>query len=303
MLSAGQPRNGRHPCQRSAQAKRGPLTQSLTSPYGKVKRSAEQSASSGAGQDAGTSLQAAGHPDYQRCCPQDNPGMGATHVRGRPKPKRPLNAKPRTKASHRRAAKPGGQCRGPHPPAQEKTREHRCQWPRPDYGVAVRRTASEGAPPMSEVGPSQRGPLTQSLASPRSKLGGSKAQSASSGAVQDAGTSPQAAGRPDYQRCCSQDSPGMSAIHVRGRPKPKRPLNAKPRTSLAPPRSKARGPVSRSASSGAGEDAGTSLPVAAPGLRRCCPQDSLGRGASHVRGRPKPKRPLNAKPRIAAQQG
>ena len=146
---------------RSAQAKRGPLTQSLTSPYGKVKRSAEQSASSGAGQDTGTSLQAAGCPDYRRCRPQDSPGMSATHV---------------------------------------------------------------------QVGPSQRGPLTQSLAPPRSKARGPVSRSASSGAGQDMRTSLQATGHPDYQRCCPQDNPGMGATHVRGRPKPKRPLNAKPRT-------------------------------------------------------------------------
>ena len=280
---------------RSAQAKRGPLTQSLTSPYGKVKRSAEQSASSGAGQDTGTSLQAAGAP-----------GLPALPSAGQPRNER-----------------------------------HPCP-----------------------VGPSQRGPLTQSLAPPRSKARGPVSRSASSGAGQDMRTSLQATGHPGARRCCPQDNPGMGATHVRGRPKPKRPLNAKPRTaaqqsqgesvevrilrrrtgrgniaasgrarttnvavrrtasegappmsevgpsqrgpltqSLAPPRSKARGKASRSASSGAGQDAGTSLPVAAPGLRRCCPQDSLGRGASHVRGRPKPKRPLNAKPRIAAQQG
>ena len=154
--------------ERSAQAKRGPLTQSLTSPYGKVKRSAEQSASSGAGQDTGTSLQAAGRPDYRRCRPQDSPGMSATHV---------------------------------------------------------------------QVGPSQRGPLTQSLAPPRSKARGPVSRSASSGAVQDMRASLQAAGRPDYRRCCPQDSLGMSATHVRVGPSQRGPLTQ----NLAPPRSKARG--------------------------------------------------------------
>ena len=200
-----------------AQAKRGPLTQSLTSPYGKVKRSAEQSASSGAGQDTGTSLQAAGRPDYRRCRPQDSPGMSATHV---------------------------------------------------------------------QVGPSQRGPLTQSLAPPRSKARGPVSRSASSGAVQDMRASLQAAGRPDYRRCCPQDSLGMSATHVRVGPSQRGPLTQ----NLAPPRSKARGRASRSASSGAVQDMRATLQAAGrPDYRRCCPQDSLGMSATHVRGWPKAK--------------
>ena len=56
LLSAGQPRNGRHPCQRLAQCQRGSLTQSPASPRSKASGKASRSASSGAGQEAGTSL-------------------------------------------------------------------------------------------------------------------------------------------------------------------------------------------------------------------------------------------------------
>ena len=169
------------------------------------------------------SLQAAGRPDYRRCCPQDSLGMSATHAEVGPSQRGPLT---------QNLASPRGEARGKASAssAQDKTREHRCKRPGTRVpGVAVRRTASEWAPSMSEVGPSQRDPLTQSLAPPRSKAKGRASRSASSGAGQDAATSPQAAGHPDYRRCCPQDSLGMGATHVRGRPKPKRPLNAKPR--------------------------------------------------------------------------
>ena len=150
--------------EKSAQAKRGPLTQSLTSPYGKVKRSAEQSASSGAGQDTGTSLQAAGVP-----------GLPALPSAGQPRNER-----------------------------------HPC----------------------SKVGPSQRGPLTQSLASPRSKARGVK------GAIR---ILRRRARRGNI--AVSGRAPGLPALPSAGQPRngrhpcqrsaqAKETLNAKPRTAV-----------------------------------------------------------------------
>ena len=145
----------------------------------------------------------------------------------------------------------------------------------------------------AEVGPSQRGPLTQSPASPRSRARGSKAQSASSGAGQDAGTSLSVAGRQDYRRCCSQGSLGMSATHVRGRPMPKRPLNAKPR--IAAQQSQGESVEVRILRRRTGRGNITAS-GRAPGLP-ALPSAGQPRNERHpCPGRPKPKRPLNAKP-------
>ena len=112
-----------------------------------------------------------GRPDYRRCCPQDRLGMVATHVSGQPKPKRPLNAKPRTAVQQSQGE-------------SVEVRILRCRT-RPGNiaasgrgarttDVAVRRTASEWAPPISELAQDQRGPLTQSPASPRSRARGQR---------------------------------------------------------------------------------------------------------------------------------
>ena len=94
--------------------------------------------------------------------------MVAAHVRGRPKPKRPLNAKPRIAA--RRSQ--GGKRRGPHPRRRTRRGNIAASGRAPGLpGVAVRRTQPGWAPgPLTmhrraagpEVGPSQRDPLTQS---------------------------------------------------------------------------------------------------------------------------------------------
>ena len=83
-------------------------------------------------------------------------------------------------------------------------------------------------------------------------------------------------------------------------PRPKRPLNAKPRT--AAQQSQAASVEIRILD--AGQDAGTSLSVAgAPGLPALPSAGQARNGRRPWRGRPKPKRPLNAKPRTAARQG
>ena len=126
--------------QRSAQGQRGPLPQNLASPCGKARGSAARSASSSGSQDAEASLQAAGAPGLPALLSVGQPRNERHPCRGRPKPKRPLNAKPGIAAQQGQ----GGQRRNPHPPAQGKTREHRCQWPGArTTSVAVRRAASE----------------------------------------------------------------------------------------------------------------------------------------------------------------
>ena len=137
--SAGQPRNERHPCPGRPKPKRPlnakPRTAAQQSQGASVevrilRRSTRHESIAASGRAPGLpALLSAGQPRNER-----HP------CQSRPKPKRPLNAKPRTAAQQSQ----GGQRRNPHPPAQGKTREHRCQWPGArTTGVAVRRAASE----------------------------------------------------------------------------------------------------------------------------------------------------------------
>ncbi len=142
LQSAGQPRNGRHPCQRSAQGQRGPLTQSLASPLSKARGKASRSASSGAGGHGNIAVsgRAPGLPALLFAGQPRNRRHPCQRVS--PRPKRPLNAKPGI-------AVPQGQGESVEVRILRRwrTRKHRCQWPGARRGTANENIAASDASP------------------------------------------------------------------------------------------------------------------------------------------------------------
>ena len=131
-------------------------------------------------------------PDYRHCCPHDSPRMSATHVRGRPKPKRPLNAKPRIAARQgqgtaaRSASSGAGQDAEASPQAAGRQDDRTTE-------LLLAGQPRNGRHPCKRSAKCQRGSLTQSLASPRGKARGQRQGPASSSGSQDAEASLQAA--------------------------------------------------------------------------------------------------------------